>query len=377
MKVAFDTSILDVDRAGSATYARHILRHLERRQDIEQVIRLRSGAGTGSRLTRRAQLLWHDLVWSPFVLPRQAAAGGADVLHCPAYKGPLRCPIPLVLTIHDVYPLQNPGAFGPWWAWYFRHVVSRVAQRADRIITSSGYSAAEICEAWQIDPARVRVLRYGVGADYETPPPPDEVSRVHRELALPREFFLFVGSMEPRKNLVGLLQAMESLRSAGRDCRLVIVGPPGWRNRDIRERVESAASAGWVKHLGFVDEPTLAALYAGARALVMPSLHEGFGFPVIEAMSCGCPVIAARAGSLTEITGNAGLLVDPHDAADIAAAIARLDDDEGLRLRLIETGHDHAVSFRWDRCAADTVALYHDVLADDENRSAAVLQDRP
>jgi glycosyltransferase involved in cell wall biosynthesis len=310
-------------------------------------------------------MLWQDLAWSPLLLPRLAKARGAHLLHCPAYKGPLRADLSVVLTVHDVYPLQNPRAFGPWWAWYFRNVVSRAARRADRIITSSAYSAAEISASWDIDPSRIRVLRYGVGAAYEQPPTHDDVARVRRKFGLPPAFFLFVGSLEPRKNLSGLLQAIEELRSGGRDCRLVVVGPPGWRNRDIVARVARAEAAGWVSRLGFVDDADLAAIYAAARALVMPSFHEGFGFPVIEAMSCGCPVIAARAGSLPEITGDAGLLVEPRDATSIAAAIARIDDDDVLRNARVAKGRSHALLFRWDACAAATLAVYHDVLRSD------------
>lgn len=364
MKVAFDTSILDFDRAGSATYARQIIDHVEKTDDVEAVIRLRSGAGIGGPLIRRLRHIWQDLVWSPFLLPRLASRRGADILHCPAYRAPLISRLPRVVTVHDVYPLQNPGSFRPWWSWYFRWVVAAAAARADRIITSSAISAREISSYWGIEEARVRVVHYGVGAAFERPPLADQVDQVRKAHGLPRSYFLFVGSLEPRKNLSGLLRAARELRQAGRDCSVVMVGPRGWRNRTLQEEVAHAAEQGWLRRLGFVEDADLAALYAGARALVMPSLHEGFGFPIIEAMGCGCPVIAGRAGSLPEITGDAGLVVDSDDTGAIAAAMARVDDDEKLRVDLVARGRERAGHFRWERCARETVEIYRELLDD-------------
>jgi len=362
VKVAFDISILDFDRAGSATYARQILEHVEKMDGVEAVIPLRSGAGAGGALTRRLRHLWQDLLWSPFLSPVLAARRGADILHCTAYRAPLLSGLPRVVTIHDVYPLQNPGSFRLWWAWYFRWFVAAAAARADCVITSSAISAREICSSWGIDETRVRVIHYGVGAVFERPPAPAQVARVRREQGLPPRYFLFVGSLEPRKNFSGLLAAARELRQAGRDCRLVMVGPRGWRNRTLQEEVAGATEEGWVSSLGFVRDEDLAALYAGARALVMPSLHEGFGFPIIEAMGCGCPVIAGRAGSLPEIAGDAGLVVDPGDTAAIAAAMARVDDDDALHADLTRRGRERAGRFRWERCARETVELYRELL---------------
>ena len=364
MRVAFDASILDFDRAGSATYARQILDHLSRLDEVDEVIVLRSGAGRGGTVARRLRLLWQDLVWAPFLMPRVAAKRGADVLHCPAYRAPLFSRLPCVVTVHDVYPLQNPGSFRPWWAWYFRHVIAAAAVRADRVITSSRFSADEICRSWAVDASRVKVIHYGVAASFEQPPSAAEVDRVRRAHALPERFFLFIGSLEPRKNFCGLLDAARGLREAGRDCRIVMVGPRGWRNRAIAEGVAQAADEGWLQRLGFVEDADLAALYGAARALVMPSLHEGFGFPVIEAMACGCPVIASRAGSLPEIAGDAGLLVDPLDATAIGAAMERVDDEDPLRRELVARGRERAVRYRWDRCAQETVSLYRELLAE-------------
>ena len=363
MKIAFDASPIDLDRAGSGNYARQIVAHVAQHPDVEATFRLRSGAGTGGSVTRRLKLLWQDLVWSPFLLPWIAGFRGADILHCTGLRAPLFSRIPCVVTIHDVYPVHNPQAFPLWWSWYFRWVVAAAAKRVDCIITSSEFSAGEICGAWGIDRERVQVIPYGVSPAFERPPPSEEARRVVEALGLPASFFLFVGSMEPRKNIPGLLRAMEKLRAEGRDCRLVLVGPAGWRNREIRRLADRGVEEGWLFRPGFVDDAVLAALYATSRALVMPSFYEGFGFPVIEAMSCGCAVVAGRAGSLPEVTGDAGLLVDPHDTDGIAAAMARIDDDDELRASLVAQGREQARRFRWDRCADETVTLYRELLA--------------
>ncbi len=363
MKVAFDTSILDFDRAGSAMYARKIVEYVAKEDGIEAAIELRSGAGRGGPLTRRLRHLWQDLVWAPFLLPWLAARRGADVLHCPAYRAPLASRLPRIVTVHDVYPLQNPRSFRPWWAWYFRRFVAAAAKRADLIITSSSVSANEIAAAWDIEEERIRVVHYGVGEVFDRPPTAAEIERVRREHGLPESYFLFVGSLEPRKNLSGLLQAARRLRQEGKDCRVVIVGPRGWRNRELQEEVALGVEEGWLSFLGFVDDADLAALYAGATALVMPSFHEGFGFPIIEAMGCGCPVIAGRAGSLPEITADAGLVVDPADIGAIGDAMARIVDDDDLRADLVARGRRRSDLFRWERCARQTVQAYRELLS--------------
>jgi alpha-1,3-rhamnosyl/mannosyltransferase len=320
MKVAVDVSPLVQTRAGTARHIRGLLGALEGRPGLELERLSFGGAGRLSSIAR-------DTVWYPLALGRARA----DVLHCTTFRGPLRSRAPVCLTVHDLAILRHPGAFPPWHRLYGRTGLRRVARAAARVLAISEFTKREVVELLGVPAERVRVIGNAVD-DVFSPEGP----------AAEGEYALAVGTLEPRKNLAG---AAAAARLAGIELR--VAGAPGWGG------VEAAGS------LGFVPDEELARLYRGARCLVYPSLYEGFGIPVLEAMACGCPVVTSAGTAMEEVAGGAAVLVDPRDPEAIAAgfreAIARRDE-----LRWLGLGR--AREFTWRRVADAVEAAWQELV---------------
>ena len=325
-------------RGGSARYAMELSAALRACSDVD-VVALGEGVGVPTRVPPKVM----DAIWYPFLARRAAGRVGADLLHCPSNRAPLtRGRPPLVVTIHDLVSLRFPETMATWNRAYLRRTLPRVAAAADRVIAVSGDTADDLERLLRVPHSRIRVVPNGIQARFfGTPSVPTPVTG---------PYILFVGTIEPRKNLPRLVEAYQLLRRAGRVERLVIVGAPGWN--DVRVDRTS------VELLGRVSDETLHALYASASCLVIPSLHEGFGVPAVEAMAAGCPVVAALAGALPEVCGDAAVIVDPLDPRAIASGIERaLEDADGLRMR----GRARAESFRWPRVATSVMAVYREL----------------
>ena len=315
MRVGLDVSPLVQTRAGTARYVQHLLDHLP------DLVRLGFG-GPG-----RGWTLLRDAWWYPVGLPR--AARGLDVLHCPTFRAPLRSRIPLVITVHDLAVLRHPGAFNQWSRRYSRLAVPRVARAARLIVAVSEFTGRELVELLGVPEEKIRVIPNGVAEVFSPDGPVAE-----------GDYLLAVGTIEPRKNLDRVAAAARRL---GMELR--IVGEKGWGRVDAN---------GW---LGRVSDERLAELLRGARCLVYPSLYEGFGLPVVEAMACGTPVVTSVGGATEEVAGGAAVLVDPLDVASIAggieAALARRDE-------LARRGLERAGAFTWPAAAAATADVYRE-----------------
>jgi glycosyltransferase involved in cell wall biosynthesis len=313
MRVGLDVSPLVQTQAGTARYIRGLLAHNE----YEQL----SFGGPG----RMAALL-RDAYWYPLELPR-AARKRVDVLHCPTFRGPLHSTVPLVVTVHDLAVLRHPGTFNQWTRRYSRLAVPRVARAARRLIAVSEFTRDEIVELLEVPAERIDVIPNAVGPPFVADGP-----------AADGDYVLAVGTLEPRKNVAAAQEAARRLA-----VPLKVVGARGWG--DVQ-------ADGW---LGRVSDEELARLYRGARCLVYPSLYEGFGIPVLEAMACGTPVVTSRGGATDEVAGGAAVLVDPRDPTAIAAGI---DEVTARRDELRARGLERAAQFTWERVAAETRAAY-------------------
>jgi glycosyltransferase involved in cell wall biosynthesis len=289
ISVAIDVSPLVQTRAGTARYLKALLRELNRRDDVRVETRIFGGDDRLSTLAR-------DAVWYPFVLGREHSV---DVLHCPTYRGPLRSARPLVVTVHDLAVFRHPEAFNRWTRTYSPHLVPRVLATARRIIAVSEFTRRELVDLLGVPAEKVRVVPNGVDDEFTQDGPAAE-----------GEYVLAVGTLEPRKNLPRLVEAARKSK-----VELRVVGARGWGN------VELAGNG--VRWLGEVDDAELARLYRGAVCVAYPSVYEGFGIPVLEAMACGTPVVTARGTAMEEVADGAAVLVDPHDPADLAAGIER------------------------------------------------------
>jgi glycosyltransferase involved in cell wall biosynthesis len=326
IRVALDVSPLVQTRAGTARYLKALLRELQRRDDVD-VTTLSFGRDT------RLSTLARDAVWYPFALGRRR---NAELLHCPTYRGPIHSALPLVVTVHDLAVLRHPRAFNRWSRLYGPRVVPRVLAAARRVIAVSEFTKRELIELLQVPEDKIRVVPNGVDGTF-TPDGPAEGG----------EYVLAVGTLEPRKNLPRLVEAMR--RS---DVELRVVGARGWGGVEV--------GGNGVRWLGEVSDSELARLYRGARCVAYPSLYEGFGIPVLEAMACGVPVVTSRGTAMEEIADGAAVLVDPNDPAELAAGIDRASAERDV---LVARGLDRASAFRWDAVAEATVAVYREAVA--------------
>lgn len=301
-------------------------------------------------------------------LPRLCRQVGADLLHSLQFVAPLRPPCPLVLTVHDLAWQLYPDTVPVLRRGFYRLAVPPVLRRAAAIAASSEATAADLRRLHPATADRIVTTPLGTpswvwgqpGAG--TAPPPPGPGR-------PR--FLFVGTLEPRKNLEGLLTAyeafLESASSSGRDeisCpSLLLVGGRGWRDSGLRARLADLQSRGHLEVREYCAPDELWALYRSSLGLVFPSLHEGFGFPVLEAMAAGVPVLTSDRSATAEVAGDAALLAPPDSTRDLAAALAALAWDEALREDLRRRGFERARFWQWERTADRTAAVYADVLA--------------
>ncbi len=311
-----------------------------------------------------ARTLVRDLWWHQVGVKRAAGQVGANLLHLPATLGPVRGRLPTIVTIHDLSVLHAPDNFRPWFRNYARVVIPRVARRAARVITVSEMTRRDVMEHLGLTEERVVTVPNGVGPNLQ----PSAITEAEPETTqnqLPARYVLSVGTLEPRKNLVRLFQAVRLLaeRPATRDIVLLHAGGYGWLADDVVRAAQATGLRGRVRLLGYVPDEHLAQLYRRARLLAYPSLFEGFGLPVLEAMASGCPVVTSDRSSLPEVAGDAAVLVDPESTEAIAEAIGRVWEDDTLARDLAMRGLARARQFSWERTARLTADVYEQALA--------------
>lgn len=297
------------------------------------------------------------LVW-PF--PRTLSAHGLDVYHC-QYIGPLLCPAPYVVTIHDILHETNPEFFPGGLRRLMRLLYPGSARRAAMVLTVSEYSKAEIVRHYGLPEERVLVSPNGVGPEFA--PLLDQwcVRQALERYGVTQPYVLFVGRIEPRKNLEGLIRAFEKLVAQGERRSLVVVGMMDELFRDFYERTVSGQARDNIIFTGKVAQEDLPAVYNSADVLVYPSFAEGFGLPIVEAMACGTPVVTSNTTSMPEVAGDAALLVPPADVEAMAQAIHDVLHDKELAARLKKKGFERAARFKWENTARHVLAVYEQV----------------
>ena len=314
IRAAVDVAPLVQTRAGTARHVRGLLGALAGREGID--IKERSFGGPG-----RAASLARDTWWYYAGLPRQART--VDLLHCTTFRGPLRAPVPFAVTLHDLALVRHPELFPRWHRLSGRLGIGPVARAADRVLAVSEFTKREAVDLLGIPEERLTVIGNAVEPVFSPDGP-----------AAAGDYLLAVGTLEPRKNLRRIVSAAEEL-----GAELRVVGARGWGGVE---------TPGWV---GEVSDEELAALYRGARALVFPSLYEGFGIPLLEGMASGTPVVTSRGGATEEVAGGAAVLVDPLDVAAIAAGV---EEAASRHAELRALGLDRAAGFTW-AAVADAV----------------------
>jgi glycosyltransferase involved in cell wall biosynthesis len=300
------------------------------------------------------------LVRIPLTLSRELRRHPVDVLHV-QYTAPPLTPCPLVVTIHDLAFEHLPETFKRRSWMQLRLTVRATARRAARIITVSNYSRDDIVATYGISTERITVTPEAAPAHFAPVTNGNELKRVRESYGIAKEYILSLCSIQPRKNLVRLIDAYTSLRQsrpAGEFPQLVLAGKRAWLDRETMRAAERNSGDRDIVFTGYVPDRELPALYSGAICFVYPSYFEGFGLPVVEAMQCGVPVVAGNRTSLPEIVGDAGALVDPFNEAELAAAIARVVDNPNYRAQLCVKGLKRADSFSWTTTARMTLQVY-------------------
>ena len=361
LRVAVDATPLLGKRTGVGAFVAGALGALCSDPDLDLgafALSLRGGRSLpahlppGVRAVRRpapaAPLL---LAWSRVdVPPGTLWTGAADVVHGTNFAVPPTRGAGEVVTVHDLTPLRYPelasSATRP-----FPDLVRRAVGRGALVHTPSAFVAAEVVELLGVAPEQVRPIHHGI------PPlaPPGPADR-----RLDGPYVLSLGRVEPRKGLPALIQAFDAVAPSHPGLRLVVAGPDGWGVDAFEAAVDRAASRDRVVRLGYVDDAERSALLRGAAVFAFPSVYEGFGFPPLEAMAAGVPVVAARAGAIPEVLGDAACLVPPGEADALAEALALVLDDEVVRAGLVARGGQRAGELSWERCAAGLAGLYRE-----------------
>jgi len=358
MRVGLNISTACGNLAGIGNYAFQLAKHLPVVAPEEEWIFL----GTDPRFEQtfareNARVFPRErgiprIFWEQAVLPNAARRVNAELLHGTDFGGPLMYQRETINTLHDLSPFADP-AFFPWAKRaYKKALISLAARRNPAVITVSNFSRAEIIERFQINPERVFAIPLGA----------DKADVACRATEDPPRL-LFVGTLENRKNITRLIEAFGILHSRrAMRHRLVLAGQPGYGWETIRTAMEQNPAASCIDIRGYISQTELVNLYESVAVFVYPSLYEGFGLPVIEAMAHGLPVVCSRAASLPEVGGDAAMYFDPYNVEEMAAAIERVIDSPSLQNEMREKGLRQAAKFTWEECARKHVEVYRAVL---------------
>lgn len=293
--------------------------------------------------------------------PMDRLLGNPDVFHATEHLLPYLRRTRSVFTLHDLAFLRSPESHLPLNRWFLGLMMPRFLRSASAIVCVSQYTKEDAVSQYGLEESKVIVIPEGVHPRFHPVEDPELLASVRARYKLPARFILFVGTIEPRKNLATLWEAYRALRDEGRPVKMVIVGKRGWLYEATFRRLRELGLEQEVVQPGFVADEDLPAVYSLASCFAFPSLFEGFGLPPLEAMACGCPVVCSRVTSLPEVCGDAALLVPPSDVPALASALRRLLDDPDLCSDLRARGVLQASKFTWEKAAHSTLDVYRAV----------------
>jgi glycosyltransferase involved in cell wall biosynthesis len=365
MRIAFDGSSLRPRRTGVGYYSEHLLRHLaQEASDDELIVVSNRPVETTAPLPARVRVVATPryvprMVWMQTLAPLALRRLEADVAHFTNGMMPIASSVPTIVTIHDISLTLYPRFHPPRRVLLNRPLVNLAARRANALITVSESARREIVRLYRLDPGRVHAIHEAAAPAFQPVRDPSELERVRRKYGLDDRIILYVGTIEPRKNLPTLIDAFVRRRRTG-DLRhqLVCVGPYGWLSRGVELSIARSQVAHAIAFTGYVPFGDLPALYSLAEIFVFPSVYEGFGLPVVEAMACGVPVITGPTPALTEIGGGAIEHVDRLDAEALGEAMVALARSRERRSHLRALGIERAQMFSWRRAARETLEIY-------------------
>ncbi len=384
MRIVLNGWFIDQPHTGSGQYTRQLLYQLPRiapQHEYALIVPHRNSfevvdvdANTNLQLlTSNFQFQisnYRKVLFEQDLMPRAARACQADVLHVPYWAPPLRSPVPIVVTIHDIIPLMLKEYRGGPLVNAYTGLVSAAARGATLILTDSDASRHDIISRLNISAERVRTIYLAADPKFTDRVDPIDYAALRNNHDLPEDYVLYLGGFDARKNIEAALQVYTWAQGAlGENYPLVIAGKLPDRHdaffHDPRVIAKQIEVENVVRFIGPVAEEDKVALYQQARAFLYPSIYEGFGLPALEALACGVPVVGSNASSIPEIVGDAGMLVDPHDARAMAGALIAVCTEDALHDELSERALKQAAKFSWEKCARETVAAYEAVTSNE------------
>ncbi|MEA3334588.1 MAG: glycosyltransferase family 1 protein [Chloroflexota bacterium] len=358
--------------AGVSGYIRQLLTHLP---SVAPDIQLTAFLPGNSQLSVNGMAVknsgqWNTrrplqrILWEQLALPALIDRHDLDLIHGTVNINPIIARCPSVISVHDLSFWHYPKAFPTFQRHYLRTMVPRSVQTATRVIAVSEATRQDVINAWQVSPERIDVVYNGVDEGFE-PAPSARVAEFRRQKGLPERFILHLGTLEPRKNLVHLVAAFDRVKSVVPDAsnlKLVLAGGKGWGYDSIFEEVAKRNLQQDVLFPGYVPDEELVWWYRAAAVFAYPSMLEGFGLPVLEAMASGTPTVTSMRSSLPEVAGDAAILVDPESQDSLSDALIAILEDQDLADRLVQLGLQQAARFSWQRTAIETAAVYRKAL---------------
>lgn len=365
MRIGIDIACLATAKTGAGVYVRELLREFQRQRPAEDIVLLQP---KGYPLAGRNPLvkIWNNLrlfLWIQIQLPGRLKRNGCRVLISPEYLAPRTAPVPRLVVVYDAVFLKRPQEYNALWRLLFRWVYLPAMRSAEKIITITEVAKNDVSNAFALAPERIHIIASACNPELFHEHPEPEVRRTLRKYGLePGVYFVHVGVLEKRKNLPALVRAFARVKSGQPDLRLVLAGQPGPKqdlddSQNIARTVQELNLSSSVILPGFVPKEDLPLLYQGAKAMVFPTLYEGFGIPVLEAFACGTPVACSDLPVLREVAQHAAVFFDPASEADMARALQELLADPPKCLALVRAGRERLQHYSWAKSAREFLAL--------------------
>jgi glycosyltransferase involved in cell wall biosynthesis len=371
MRIGFDATALPAEPVGAGRYIIRLVRALAAHSaEHELVVFVQDNRRVLIDTPLLENVRWIEtpeisparrLVWEQTTLPRLARRSGIDLLHSPHYTRPLSLSCASVVTFHDMTFLLYPQLHTRTKRLFFPWMMRMSARRADAIIADSDSTRRDAMKILQIPAEKIVTVPLGIGEEFHPVTDVDLLEDCRRRYNLPQTFLLYVGLVEPRKNLPLLLEAYARLSQQEDAPPLIVVGRFGWMVEDVFRQIEALHLQERVHFSGYIPDQDLPLVYNLAQSLLYPSRYEGFGFPPLEAMACGTPVITTAVSAMQDQVGDAGLLIPPQDELALFEAMRRLSNDRVLREDLSVRGRRQAEKFTWNQTARKTLNIYQQV----------------
>lgn len=373
-RIALDYTPAYEQGGGIGRYVRELVEALARLDDSNEYRLFVAGARSDLPTTPGNNFQWRPVFITPrwfariwhrarLPLPVELFTGHIDLYHATDFVlPPVRPGTRTLLTVHDLSFVRVPETAAPSLKHYLDEVVPRSIASADHVLADSESTRADIISLYGAPPEKISVLLSGVNECFQ-PASQQDIDAMRVRYGIEGRTYIFtIGTVQPRKNYARLIHALAILRGRGYDLHLVIAGGKGWLEDPIYAAIRTHHMGEYVHFIGFAAEADLPALYTGSLCLAFPSLYEGFGLPILEAMACGTPTITSNISSLPEVAGDASLIIDPLDVEALADAIQRIVDDSALRQSLMQRGRLRAAEFTWQRSAQQLLDLYRQIL---------------